>query len=112
MRRACQRLLSEFIGEREPERVAAVFYGLRLLALSLALTAFVRYAAEHRRLVKDEVEAEAVEAAMLHSPTLVLYVVGIGVSLLLPTVGVALYLASAIYRGLPARTVHRLLWRR
>lgn len=106
------RLLSEFIGERDPERVAAVFYGLTLLALALALTAFVRYAAEHRRLVKDEISADAVEAALLHSPSFILYGIGIAVSLLLPTVGVALYLASAIYRGLPARTVHRLLWRR
>jgi uncharacterized membrane protein len=105
------RLLSEFIGERDPERVAAVFYGLTLLALALALTAFVRYAAEHRRLVKDEISADAVEAALLHSPSFILYLIGIGVSLLLPSVGVALYLASAIYRGLPARTVHRLLWR-
>jgi uncharacterized membrane protein len=105
------RLLSEFIGERDPERVAAVFYGLTLLALALALTAFVRYAAEHSRLVKDEVSADAVEAALLHSPSFILYGIGIGVSLLLPSVGVALYLASAIYRGLPARTVHRLLWR-
>jgi TMEM175 potassium channel family protein len=105
------RLLSEFIGERDPERVAAVFYGLTLLALALALTAFVRYAAEHRRLVKDEVSADAVEAALLHSPSFILYGIGIAVSLLLPSVGVALYLASAIYRGLPARTVHRLLWR-
>ena len=106
------RLLSEFIGERDPERVAAVFYGLTLVALALALTAFVRYAAEHRRLVKDEVSADAVEAALLHSPSFVIYGVGIAVSLVLPTVGVALYLASAIYRGLPARTVRRLLWRR
>jgi hypothetical protein len=39
----------------------------------------------------------------------VLYLVGIGVSLVLPTVGVVAYLASALYRGLPARTMHRLL---
>src|SRR5512133_1817012 len=89
------RLLSEFIGERDPERVAAVFYGLTLLALALALTAFVRYAAEHRRLVKDEISADAVEAALLHSPSFALYGIGIVVSLLLPTAGVALYLASA-----------------
>jgi len=103
------RLLSEFIGDRDPERVAAVFYGLTLLALALALTVFVRYAAEHRRLVKNEVSADAVEAALLHSPSLFIYGAGIVVSLLLPTVGVALYLASAIYRGLPAKTVRRLL---
>jgi uncharacterized membrane protein len=106
------KLVSEFIGDREPERVAAVFYGLTLLALSLALTAFVRYAAENRRLVKDEVEAETIEAALIHSPSLVMYGVGIAVSLVFPTLGVAAYLVSAIVRGLPARTLHRLLWRR
>ena len=36
-------LVSEYVGEDDPERVAAVFYGLTLLALALALTAFVRY---------------------------------------------------------------------
>jgi len=106
------RLLSEFIGERSPERVAVVFYGLTLLALSLALTVFVRYAAENRRLVRDEVEAETIEAALKHSPALALYAVGIGVALVAPTLGVFAFLASAISRGFPARTVRRLLRRR
>jgi len=106
------RLLAEFIGDDDPERVAAVFYGLTLLALALAMTAFVRYAAEHRRLVKEEVDAATVETALTYSPSLALYAIGIGVSLLFPTVGVVAYLVSSISRGLPARTVHRLLWRR
>ncbi len=106
------KLLSEVIGDRDPERVVAVFYGLLLLALALALTAFVRYAAEHRELVKDEVEAEAVEAALVHQPSFLLYGVGIGVSLLLPTIGIALYLATALYLGIPGRTIRRLLQRR
>jgi hypothetical protein len=42
----------------------------------------------------------------------VLYLVGIGVGLVLPTAGIGVYFASALYRGLPAKTVHRLLWRR
>ena len=79
------KLIGEFVGETEPERVAAVFYGLTPMALSLALTAFVRYAAEHRRLVRDEVEADAVEVALAHQPSFLLYGVGIGVSFLLPT---------------------------
>jgi uncharacterized membrane protein len=103
------KLASEFIGQAKPERVAVVFYGLTLLALTLALTAFVRYAAENRRLVKDEVEAESVEWALTHTPSYLLYGIGIGVSILAPTAGVILYLGSALYRGLPARTVHRLL---
>jgi uncharacterized membrane protein len=105
------KLIGEFVGETEPERVAAVFYGLTLLALSLALTAFVRYAAEHRRLVRDEVEADAVEAALVHQPSFLLYGVGIGVSFLLPTVAVGLYLATALYLGIPGRTLRRLLSR-
>jgi uncharacterized membrane protein len=106
------KLASEFIGEREPERVAAVFYGLTLLLLRLALTVFVRYAAENRRLVKDEIEAETVEAALVHQPSFLLYGVGIGVSLLAPTIGVGLYLVTALYLGVPGRTLHRLLRRR
>jgi TMEM175 potassium channel family protein len=106
------KIVSEYIGDTGPERIAAVFYGLTLLALAVALTAFVRYAAEQPRLVKDEIEAKTIEQAQTYSPSFVLYGIGIGLSLLLPTVGVAAYLGSAVYRGLPARTVRRLLWRR
>jgi uncharacterized membrane protein len=106
------KLVGEFIRETEPERVAVVFYGLTLLALDLALTVFVRYAAEHRRLVRDEIEAESVEAALAHQPSLLIYGVGIGVAFLVPTVGVLLYLGAALYLGMPGRTLHRLLrWR-
>ena len=106
------RLASEFIGEREPERIAVVFYGLTLVALTLSLTAFLRYATEKPQLVKDSVEARSMERALLRAPSYVLYLMGIGVGLLLPTAGVGVYFASALYRGLPAKTVHRLLWRR
>jgi uncharacterized membrane protein len=106
------KLVSEFIRETDPERVAVVFYGLTLMALSLVVTVFVRYAAEHRRLVKDTVKAETVEAARAHQPSFLLYGVGIGISFLLPTVAVGFYLLTALYLGIPARTVHRLLWRR
>jgi uncharacterized membrane protein len=97
------KVVVEFIAEGGPERVAAVFYGLTMLALSLALFAFGRYVAKDRRLVKDQIEADAIESAMRHSPSFVLYGVGIGVSLVLPTAGIALYLASAITRGVSAR---------
>jgi TMEM175 potassium channel family protein len=106
------RLASEFIGEREPERIAVVFYGLTLVALTLALTAFLRYATERQQLVKDSVEAQTVERALLRAPSLVLYAIGIGVGLLFPTAGIAVYFASALYRGLPGKTVHRVLRRR
>jgi uncharacterized membrane protein len=102
-------LAAEFIGDTDPARVAAILYGVVLLVLGLALTAFVRYAAENRRLVADVVEAETVEAALVHQPSFLFYGIGIGVSAILPTVGIALYLATSIYLGIPGRTIHRLL---
>jgi uncharacterized membrane protein len=103
------KLVSEFVLEDEPERVAVVFYGLTLLALAVALTVFVRYAAEHRRLVKDEVKAEAVEAAIAHQPSFLLYGIAIAIGFVFPTVAVGLYLFAALYLGIPGRTLHRFL---
>jgi uncharacterized membrane protein len=99
------KVVVEFIAEGGPERIAAVFYGLTMLALSLALFVFGRYVAKDWRLVKDQVEADAIESAMRHSPSFVLYGVGIAVSLVLPTAGIALYLASAITRAVSTRRV-------
>src|SRR5262249_48368936 len=66
------KLLAEFIGERGPERVAAVFYGLTLLALGLALNLFGRYAAQLRRTAPGEVEAETVRE-LVQTPSIALY---------------------------------------
>lgn len=103
------KLVSEFIDDYDAERIAVVFYGLTLLVLALALTAFVRYAAENPRLVRDEVAAENVEAALVHQPDFLFYGIGIAVGLFFPRIGVALFLLTALYVGIPARTIHRLL---
>ena len=103
------KLVSEFVDDYDAERVAVVFYGLTLLALALTLTAFVRYAAENPRLVRDEVAADAVEAALVHQPDFLFYGIGIAVGLFFPRIGVALFLLTALYVGIPARTLHRLL---
>ena len=105
------KLVTEFFGEDDAERVAVVFYGLTLLALALALTVFVRYAAEHRRLVKDEIQADAVEAALVHQPSFLLYGVGIALGVFLPSAGVVFFLGVALYLGIPGKTLHRLLHR-
>jgi uncharacterized membrane protein len=95
------KLITEFIGDTGPLRVAVVFYGVALLALGLALRAFVRYAAEHRALVKDQVDADTIEERANHRSILVLCIAGILAGLVYPPAGVVLYLASALYRGLP-----------
>jgi uncharacterized membrane protein len=84
------RLVGEFIENEDAERVAAAFYGLSLLTLSLAISLFVRYAARDRRLVKDHVPDEAVSAASRRAPSLAFYAIAIVVSIFLPIVAVAL----------------------
>jgi hypothetical protein len=61
--------------------------------------------------VHDHLDDEALEAARRRGPSYAFYVVAIAVGLLLPIVAVALYLVIALYIGVPARTVHRLLRR-
>jgi uncharacterized membrane protein len=105
------KLMSEFVEEPDAERVAAIFYGLVLLALSLSLTAFVRYAFEQRRLVKDRIDNETVEAVVRRGPSYIGYVVAIVIAWFLPLVALFLYLGLALYLTVPGRTIHRLLRR-
>ncbi|HEY2355368.1 MAG TPA: TMEM175 family protein [Gaiellaceae bacterium] len=93
------KLMAEFIGDGGAERTAAVFYGLTMLALTAAMTAFGRYAARDHLRVQDQPQANRIASAMRHSPSYILYAVGIGVSVVAPTIGIALYLASALERG-------------
>jgi uncharacterized membrane protein len=104
------KLLSEFLGNRGAERVAAVFYGLTLMALGLALSAFARYASELRARGQGEVAVETVDS-VLRTPSMLIYGIGIGISLLFPTAGVVTYLASAIARGLPTQAMKQQLRR-
>jgi uncharacterized membrane protein len=105
------KLVGQFVDERAAERIAVVFYGLSLLALDLALTAFIRYAAEQRHLIKDHITEETIDSALLHQPSYAFYGGACAIGLLLPTVGVALFLIIALYLGVPGRTVRRVLRR-
>ena len=103
------KLAAEYLHEPDAERVAVVFYGLVLFALVLALTWFGRYATRDQRLVREDVDAERVEARFSQLPSFTLYVVGIVVGLLAPTAAVIVYLVSALLRGLPVGAVRRFL---
>jgi TMEM175 potassium channel family protein len=106
------KLVAEFIGERDPEQVAVVFYGLVLVALDLALTMLWRYTVEHRRLVGEEADEERLDAGALKlGPSLAFYAGAIVAGYLLPTLGVALYLSIAVYLAVPASTIRRLIRR-
>ncbi len=102
------KLAGEYLGEREPEQVAVLFYGLTLLALDLAMTAFRRYAIEGRRLVRDDIDEQRV-LSLAGGPSVRFYLIALPIGYLLPTVGVLLFLAIAVYLTIPARTLRRLL---
>jgi uncharacterized membrane protein len=105
------KLVSEFIDDEDAERVAVVFYGLTLLALVVALTLLLRYAFEQRELLKDDVDEETAAAAALYRPSYVFYAVAIAIGLVLPVLAVGLYLAIALYLGVPGGTIRRLVGR-
>jgi hypothetical protein len=50
-----------------------VFYGLTLLALDLAMLAFLRYGAEHARLATDAAAEEQPRATLRHQPSYAYY---------------------------------------
>jgi uncharacterized membrane protein len=103
------RLVGESIESEDTERVASAFYGLTLLALSVAFTLFVRYAARERPLVKDHIPEAVLATAARRGPSLGFYVIAIAVSIVLPLAAVALYLAIAIYLTVPAGAMRRIL---
>jgi uncharacterized membrane protein len=100
------RLLAEFIGHRGPERVAAVFYGLTLVALALTVFLLARYASRLQSTTPGQVTPATV-ATLVRTPNIGLYVVGIVVSLVFPTAGTITYFASAIAGGLGTREIRQ-----
>jgi hypothetical protein len=71
---------------------------------------FARYAARLRPLAPGEVEPDTIRG-LVRAPSIALYGVGIGISLLFPASGVISYLASAVARGLPTDAIRRALGR-
>jgi TMEM175 potassium channel family protein len=105
------KLIGSYVGDEGAERTAIVFYGLSLLALDIAMTLFIRYAAQQRSLIKENVPDEAIESAVLRQPSYAFYAGASAVGLVLPRVAVALYLGIALYLGVPGRTLRRLMRR-
>lgn len=97
------RLLTEYFGNDDAQRVAATFYGLTLLATSTLVWLMWRLAVR-RGLVRPEVAEE--ESGMLDrrlAPSLVSYVVLLGLGLLVPVVAIVGYLLIAAFLILPFR---------
>jgi len=102
------KLMGEYLGRSEPERVAVIFYGLVLLAIELLLAWMWRYVLEARDIRHPDVsddELEGVRRRML--PGIALFVVALGVSFVVPTIGVLFYLAISVFLLIPVRSIRK-----
>jgi TMEM175 potassium channel family protein len=97
------RLFADYIGDNDPERVAATIYGLSLLLSSTLLWVLWRYAL-HAGLVRPDAADEEVQLLTERlTPGLAGYLVLIVVGLFVPVVAVAGYLAIALFYIIPLR---------
>ena len=101
------RLLAEYIGEEEPERVATTVYGINLLMASGLVSVLWRYAV-HARLVRPHAPEEDVRTLTTRlTPGLAGYLVMIALGLFLPRLAVLGYLAIAVYIIVPFGAIKR-----
>ena len=79
------------------ERLAVPLYGLDLLVASMMLNVMIRYLADNRHLVADEVADEELRAiARQRLGTLALLAIATALAILLPDVAVGLYLLATL----------------
>ena len=101
------KLLAEYAGKVQPERVAATFFGINLLLALVLVSVLWRYAA-HEHLVRPDLADEDVTTLTKRlTPTLGVYVVLIVVGLFLPVVAVVGYLLTALFILLPFSELRR-----
>jgi uncharacterized membrane protein len=92
------KLMAEAIDKTtDAERVAVIFYGLALLAISVVVSALWRCAAAHRDLLAPGVSAEEVKAiTQLTTPSIGFYIAVVLLALVAPHVAVFGYLVIAV----------------
>jgi uncharacterized membrane protein len=97
------RLFADYLGDEQPERVAATIYGVSLLVASTLLWVLWRYAV-HAHLVRPDMADEEVELLTQRlTPGLGGYVLLIVLGLFVPVIAVAGYLAIALFYVIPFR---------
>jgi uncharacterized membrane protein len=101
------RLLGEYLGEDEPERVAVTIYGLNLLLTSVLVSVLWRYAVRERLIRSDVADTDVKLLTRRLAPGLAGYVAVIVVGLFLPVLAVFAYLAIALYILLPVGALRR-----
>ncbi len=107
------RLFADYIGEDQPERVAATIYGIFLLLSSTLLWVLWRYAVRASLVRPDLADEEVQLLTQRLTPGLGGYVVLIVAGLFVPVVAVIGYLGIALFYIIPFRRFGRIqLFRR
>ena len=102
------KLMGEYLGKSEPERVAVIFYGIVLLVIEVLLMAMWRYVIEAKDLRHPDVSEDELEGLRRRTlPGIALFVGAMVVSFIVPSVGVLFYLGICIFLLVPVRSIRR-----
>lgn len=106
------RLMADYIESASGERVAVTIYGLVLLSTRVMVLVLWAYGVRHR-LVRADLADEHVRGVTAKlTPSLLGYVVALGVGLVAPVAAVVIYLGIALYLVIPFRQVVGVVRRR
>ncbi len=95
-------LMAEFLESGDAEDVAVVVYGVVLFLAALSVNLLWRYASRGRRLLRsDTSDEEITDLNDSLSPSLIGYLVAIGVGFVAPLLAVALYFLMALLIAAP-----------
>jgi uncharacterized membrane protein len=100
-------MLAEYLSNEGDERIAVTIYGLNLLAISGFIAIVWHYALWQRLVTRDNSEDDVRALTSKLDPSLLSYVVVIGLGLWQPRVAVVLYLVIALFMIIPFRAVLR-----
>ena len=108
------RMMSEWRGVLDAQRIAVVFYGVVLLVMVLMLIVLGRHA-EREGLYGDDIADERQEERRVKyqlMPSLVAYIVAALVGFFVPRLGITIYLLIAVWLAIPLRDIGRMLHKR
>ncbi|MCU0505357.1 MAG: TMEM175 family protein [Chloroflexi bacterium] len=107
------KIMAEYLGNSEPERVAVVFYGIVLLVIALLLDVLWRYAVRSRELLRSDLSDDELAGLTRKSTaSLGMFLGSIVLGVFLPTFAVFAYLIASAYLVIPFRTIRQAIARR
>lgn len=96
------KLLAEYIGSTEPERVAVTLYGVVLMSVSVLISLLWKHAINNK-LIKVESNEDDIQVISIRlKPSLIAYIILLVLGLFLPIAAVVGYLLIALYILFPA----------